>query len=194
MNWTTTRRPRKSRIPIRNHSLAPCFNSLRFTGVSALAVNVTAGKSGLLGLPVGFQTRPSDLGLRDADTMGRCSCPFPALKVWVDWSGGALRRASHQAPPRPEATPEFLWKSSRKVRRRLVQSQFPVTAFERASGEALAFIRWDEKDFAAWPQYLWRFARLRPAPGKKKRCRLVAFVPRRESHPRRLNIWRDARS
>jgi hypothetical protein len=68
-----TRRPRKSRIPSSNHSPAPCFNSLRFMRVPAIAVNATAGKLGPLGLSVGFQTRPSGLRLRDADTMGKCS-------------------------------------------------------------------------------------------------------------------------
>ena len=56
-----------------NHSPAPRFNSLRFMGVSAVAVNVTAGKLGPIGLSVGFQMRPSGLRLRDADTMRICS-------------------------------------------------------------------------------------------------------------------------
>jgi hypothetical protein len=63
----------KEQAPSSNHSPAPCFNSLRFMGVPAVAVNITAGKFGPLGLSVGFQTRPSGLGLRDAITTRICS-------------------------------------------------------------------------------------------------------------------------
>ncbi len=68
-----TGRPRKSRTPSCSHAPAPCFHSLPFMGVPAIAANATAGKSGPLGLSVGFQTRPSGLRLRDAVSMGICS-------------------------------------------------------------------------------------------------------------------------
>ncbi len=45
------------------------FNSLRFKGVPTVVVNVIAEELGPLGLSVGFQTRPSGLGLRGASAM-----------------------------------------------------------------------------------------------------------------------------
>ena len=127
MYWTTTRRPRKSRIPSRNHSPAPCFNSLRFMGVPAVAVNITAGKFGLLGLPVGFQTRPSGWDCGTPIQWGYALDHFRLLTV------GGLARGNAPAciaasVPRPKATPSFLWKTSKKLQSTSVKGQLQTLA------------------------------------------------------------------
>jgi hypothetical protein len=105
---------------LRGHAI---HRPTRLVAAPAPVVSVTSGNSGPLRLSVGFQTRPSGWD---------CGTPIQwgyALDHFRLFAVGGLARGSAPAciassVPRPEATPSFLWQSSRKVRCTLVKSQF----------------------------------------------------------------------